>query len=100
MITSGNPSKALKYRQNAASCDLLAASTQLTHDRDLLLRMQESLLSRADHEDWLEGLPPAPPAQSLALAVPRPIAIGNFAVPQSALAAPIRGPRGAKYGCL
>ena len=100
MITSRNPSKALKYRRNAASYDLLAVSAQSTHDGDLLLRVQELLLSRANHEDWLEGPPPPPPTQLLALAVPRPIAMGNFAVPQSARAAPIREPRGAKYGCL
>jgi hypothetical protein len=100
MITSGNPSKVLKYRRNAASYDLFGAGAQLTHDRGLLLLVHESLLSRADHEDWLEGLPPAPPGQSPALAVARPIAIGNFAVPQSVRAAPIRGPRGAQYGCL
>jgi len=98
MITSGNPSKALKYRRNAASCSLLAASARSTHDRDLLLRVRESLLSRAYHEDWLDGLPPVPPAQSIALEVPCPVAIGNFAIRQCARAVPVRGVRGAGYG--
>jgi hypothetical protein len=35
------------------------------------LRMQRSLLGRADHQDWLDGLPPVPPARPKVLALPR-----------------------------
>lgn len=59
-----------RHRRAAASCGLFAASATSAADRELLLRMQRSLLKRADHEGWLDGLPPVPPARPRALAVP------------------------------
>jgi hypothetical protein len=63
--------KASRYRRTAATCGTLAASAVSPADRELLLRMQRSWLDRAHHEDWLDGLPPTPPARSNALALPR-----------------------------
>ena len=65
------PSSASKHRGDAAACGLFAANAKSTADRELLLRMQRSLLRRADHQGWLDGLPPVPPARPKALAVPR-----------------------------
>jgi hypothetical protein len=69
---SGEPerTKSSKYRRDATVCGLLAASARSKADRALLLRMQSSLLRRACHQDWLDGLPPVPPTRSNALAVP------------------------------
>jgi hypothetical protein len=64
-------SKAMQYRHHAAACGLFAASARLAADRELLLHMERSLLEHASHEDQDDGLPPIPPAQSTALAVPR-----------------------------
>jgi hypothetical protein len=63
-------SNASKHRRNAAACGLFAANARSAADRELLLGMQQSLLRRADHEGWLDGLPPVPPARPRALAVP------------------------------
>jgi len=60
-----------KFRRTAAVCGAFAAHAVSPADRALLLRMQRSRLNRAQHEDWLDGLPPTPPARSNALAVPR-----------------------------
>jgi hypothetical protein len=62
---------ALKYRRDAAACERFAANARTVADRALLLRMQRSLLGRADHQDWLDGLPPVPPARPNVLALPR-----------------------------
>jgi hypothetical protein len=62
--------KESKFRRSAAACGLFAANATSLLDRELLLRMQRSLLERAYNEDWLGGLPPIPPAKSNALAVP------------------------------
>ena len=47
---------ALKYRRDAAACERFASNARTAADRALLLRMQRSLLGRADHQDWLDGL--------------------------------------------
>src|SRR3982075_756176 len=64
-------SKALRHRREAAACGVFATNAKSATDRDLLLRMQRSLLTRAYHEDWLDGLPPAPPAGGKLLRLPR-----------------------------
>jgi hypothetical protein len=63
-------SSASRHRRDAAACGLFAANARSAADRELLLGMQQSLLRRADHEGWLDGLPPVPPARPRALAVP------------------------------
>jgi predicted nucleotidyltransferase len=63
-------SKALKHRREAAACGVFAVNAKSATDRELLLRMQRSLLTRAYHEDWLDGLPPVPPAGCNSLALP------------------------------
>ena len=52
-------SKALKHRREAAACGAFAVNAKSATDRELLLRMQRSLLTRAYHQDWLDGLPPS-----------------------------------------
>jgi hypothetical protein len=65
-------SKAMEYRRDAAACGLFAVNARSAADRELLLHMKRSLLEHASHEeDRDDGLPPIPPAQSTALAVPR-----------------------------
>ena len=63
--------KASRYRCTAAACGTFAANAVWPTDRALLLRMQQSWLDRAQHQEWLDGLPPTTPASSNALAVPR-----------------------------
>jgi hypothetical protein len=63
-------SNASRHRREAATCGLFAANARSAADRALLLSMQRSLLRRADHEGWLDGLPPLPPARPRVLAVP------------------------------
>lgn len=63
-------SKASRYRRYAAACGLFAANAKSAADREVLLGMQRSLLRRADHQCWLDGLPPLPPARPTSLAVP------------------------------
>jgi hypothetical protein len=63
--------KATRFRSNATACGIFAANAVSPSDRYLLLRMQRSWLERAHHDDWVNGLPPRPPAGSKALAVPR-----------------------------
>jgi hypothetical protein len=62
---------ASRYRRDAATCGTLAANAVSLADRALLLRMQRSWLDRAQHQEWLDGLPPTPPARANVLAVPR-----------------------------
>jgi hypothetical protein len=70
-MSSGHElSNASRHRRDAAACGLFAANARSDADRELLLGMQQSLLRRADHEGWLDGLPPVPPARPRALAVP------------------------------
>jgi hypothetical protein len=71
MSKGSGPSKALQYRGHAAACRLFAANARSITDRELLLNMQRSLLEGACREDWIDGLPPIPPGQSAALALPR-----------------------------
>jgi hypothetical protein len=62
---------ASKHRRQAATCGRFAATARSAADRELLLRLQRSLLSQARYEEWVDGLPPLPPARATALAVPR-----------------------------
>jgi hypothetical protein len=64
-------SNALRHRRQAATCGRFAANAQSAAYRELLLRLQRSLLMHARYEDWVDGLPPLPPARATALAVPR-----------------------------
>ena len=64
------PSKASRHRRDAAACGAFATNAKSATDRELLLRMQRSLLERASHQEWLDGLPPVPPAGCNSLAVP------------------------------
>lgn len=70
MSTGPGTSKALRHRREAATCGVFAANAKSAADRELLLRMQRSLLTRAHHEDWLDGSPPVPPAGCNSLALP------------------------------
>jgi hypothetical protein len=70
MSKGHEPSKTTRYRRDAAACGLFAANAKSAADRELLLRMQRSLLRRADHHGRLDGLPPVPPARPKAMAVP------------------------------
>jgi len=72
MLKAPEPFKASRYRRAATTCGILAASATSRGEREALLRMQQSWLDRARHEDWLDDLPPSPPDRSNALAKPRP----------------------------
>jgi len=60
-------SKAQDYRRKAKSCEGLVAHAQSAEDRDRLLRIRDSYLSLAANKEWLDGLPPMPPAQAAAV---------------------------------
>jgi hypothetical protein len=60
-------SKASIYRRKAATCRDLAACAKSALDREQLLAMRRSWLSRAASEDWRDGLPP--PARIKALSI-------------------------------
>jgi hypothetical protein len=62
---------ASRYRRAAAACGAFAANAVSSADRALLMRMQRSWLDRAQHQEWLDGLPPTSPARPNALRVPR-----------------------------
>ena len=62
---------ASRYRRAAATCGTFAANAVSSADRALLMRMQRSWLDRARHQEWLDELPPTPPARRSALKVPR-----------------------------
>ena len=62
---------ASKFRRDAAACGLFAANAKSASDRALLLGMQRSLLGRAVHQEWLDGMPPVPPARSNHILVSR-----------------------------
>lgn len=60
-------STAQDYRRKAKSCEDLIAYVLSVEDRNRLLRVRDSYLSLAANEEWLDGLPPTPPAQAAAL---------------------------------
>ena len=64
-------SKSSAYRRKSSTCRELAAYAKSITDREQLLSMSRLWLTRADSEDWRDGLPPLPPAQSSALSVVR-----------------------------
>jgi cell division septum initiation protein DivIVA len=66
-VLQSHSSKAQEYRRKARSCELFAANAQSAHDHDGLTRMRDSLLALAAHEEWLDGLPPTPPANVMIL---------------------------------
>jgi hypothetical protein len=63
--------KAQTYRRKAATCDRFATCAHSASDRVELHRMRDSWLALAAREDWLDGLPPLPPANAKALPHPR-----------------------------
>lgn len=70
MLRVSHASNAQQYRRKAAMCESYAACARSGTDREQLLRMRDGCLARAEKEEWLGGLPPSPPAQTLALTVP------------------------------
>jgi hypothetical protein len=64
-------SNASKHRRQAAACALFAANARSAHDCELLLRMQRAQLGQACFQEWLDGLPPLPPARPSALPLPK-----------------------------
>ena len=69
MLQQSDPGKAEAYRRTARACSVLAKCALTRSDRRALLARRDALLSRAANEDWLDGLPPLPPAHSAALSV-------------------------------
>jgi hypothetical protein len=69
MFKATTPSKASIYRRKAATCRDLAVCAKSAIDREQLLAMRRSWLSRAASEDWRDGLPPLPPAQVKAVSI-------------------------------
>jgi hypothetical protein len=70
MLGAHHSLKAKSHRRKAAMCRLYAEWARSSDDRDQLLRMRDSCLALAAKEDWLDGVPPAPPAKALAIPVP------------------------------
>ena len=66
MLQTQRALKAAAYRRKAASCDDFSARARSGDDRSQLLRMRDTWLALAAKEDWLDGLPPTPPAMALA----------------------------------
>lgn len=60
-------SKSSIYRRKSSACRAFADCAASSADRDQLLAMSRLWLTRADSEDWRDGLPPLPPVQSNAL---------------------------------
>ena len=60
-------SKAQVLRRKARAYDRLAEFARSAADQEQLLRMREACLSMASNQDWLDGQPPMPPANSNAL---------------------------------
>jgi hypothetical protein len=63
-------SKAMYYKRRAQTCGTLADWARSSADRARLMQMRASCLSLAAKEDWLDGLPPVPPASARALTLP------------------------------
>lgn len=61
--------KALVFRRKAAMCRGYAACARSDADRSQLLRMRDEWLALAANQDWLDGLPPTPPADAIAVAI-------------------------------
>ena len=59
--------KAQSYRRKARSCDVLVAHALSADDRNRILRVRDSYLALAANQDWLDGLPPLPPAHTAAM---------------------------------
>jgi hypothetical protein len=66
-VPQGHSSKAQDYRRKAKSCEGLVAHALSAEDRARLLRVRDSYLTLAANEEWLDGLPPMPPAHAAAL---------------------------------
>jgi hypothetical protein len=71
ILKAATPSKASTYRRKAETCRDLAACAKSAMDREQLLAMRRSWLSRAASEDWRDGLPPLPPVGTKALSAVR-----------------------------
>ena len=84
MYKASLQSKALIYRTKSASCRALAACAKSAPDREQLLSMSRSWLSRADSEDWRDGLPPHAESRALSrwTSVVRPLSHPDAAWPQ------------------
>jgi hypothetical protein len=67
VLKSQHSLKAQAYRRKAAMCGDYAVCARSSADRMQWLRMRDGWLSRAANEDRLDGLPPTPPAQALAV---------------------------------
>jgi len=67
MLQTPASSKAPAYRRKAHLCENLAVHARSGADSEQLLEMRDAWLSRAANEDWLDGAPPVPPANSNAL---------------------------------
>lgn len=60
--------KSAFYRRKAAMCENFADRASSAVDRARLTRMRQSWLALAANEEWLDGLPPLPPANVIAFA--------------------------------
>jgi len=68
-MSQSHPANANYYRRRAQTCATLANCAQSPADRARLTDMRDVCLTRAANEEWLDGLPPSPPANVAALAV-------------------------------
>ena len=66
MLSDHHSLKAEVYRRKATTCGSYAVWARSSDYRDQWLRMRDSCLALAAKEDWLDGVPPAPPAKALA----------------------------------
>jgi hypothetical protein len=71
MVQIQHSFKAAAYRRKAARCDDFSARARSGSDRTQLLQMRDTWLALAAKEDWLDGLPPTPPALAVAQAAHR-----------------------------
>jgi hypothetical protein len=62
-----NQSKAVAFRRKAATCARLAQCARSAADREHFLCLNEACLEQAASQEWLDGLPPLPPANANAL---------------------------------